>query len=59
MRAQGAKKPALLAILPFLALALPAPAQNAPTRQEIAIYAGLHEAAAKGDAAEIVQLELV
>jgi len=49
-------KPALLAILPFLALALPAPAQNAPTRQELAIYAGLHEAAAKGDAAEIEKL---
>src|SRR4051812_46336792 len=37
-------------------LALPALAQNAPTRQEIAIYAGLHEAAAKGDAAEIEKL---
>jgi ankyrin repeat protein len=49
-------KPALLAILSFLALALPAPAQNAPTRQEIAIYAGLHEAAAKGDVAEIEKL---
>ena len=49
-------KPALLAILPFLALALPVPAQNAPTRQELAIYAGLHEAAAKGDAAEIEKL---
>ena len=34
-------------------LALPAAAQNAPTRPEIAIYAGLHEAAAKGDVAEI------
>ena len=31
-------------------------AQNAPTRQELAIYAGLHEAAAKGDAAEIEKL---
>ena len=37
-------------------LALPAVAQNAPTRQEIAIYAGLHEAAAKGDVAEIETL---
>ena len=31
-------------------------AQNAPTRPEIAIYAGLHEAAAKGDVAEIEKL---
>ena len=37
-------------------LPLPAPAQNAPTRVEIAIYAGLHEAAAKGDVAEIEKL---
>jgi ankyrin repeat protein len=37
-------------------LSLPAPAQNAPTRTEIAIYAGLHEAAAKGDIAEIEKL---
>jgi ankyrin repeat protein len=36
--------------------AFPAVAQNAPTRQEIEIYAGLHEAAAKGDAAEIEKL---
>jgi ankyrin repeat protein len=47
---------AFFAIVPFLALALPAPAQNAPTRTEIAVYAGLHEAAAKGDAAEIERL---
>jgi ankyrin repeat protein len=33
-----------------------AEAQNAPTRQELAIYAGLHEAAAKGDVAEIERL---
>jgi ankyrin repeat protein len=38
------------------ALILPTAAQNAPTRQEIAIYAGLHEAAAKGDVAEIEKL---
>jgi ankyrin repeat protein len=38
------------------ALVLPAAAQNAPTRPEIAIYAGLHEAAAKGDVAEIEKL---
>ncbi|MBX9840707.1 MAG: ankyrin repeat domain-containing protein [Xanthobacteraceae bacterium] len=31
-------------------------AQNAPTRQELAVYAGLHEAAAKGDVAEIEKL---
>ena len=37
-------------------VASPAAAQNAPTRQEIAIYAGLHEAAAKGDVAEIEKL---
>ena len=50
-------KQALAAIACWSAtLALPAVAQNAPTRQEIAIYAGLHEAAAKGDAAEIEKL---
>jgi hypothetical protein len=37
-------------------LSLPAAAQNAPTRTEIAVYAGLHEAAAKGDVAEIEKL---
>ncbi len=31
-------------------------AQNAPTPQEVRIYAGLHEAAAKGDVAEIERL---
>ena len=31
-------------------------AQNAPTREEIEVYAGLHEAAAKGDVAEIERL---
>jgi uncharacterized protein len=46
---------ALLAVIPFL-LVCSASAQNAPTRQEIAIYAGLHEAAAKGDVAEIEKL---
>ena len=40
----------------LLALAVPAQAQNAPTRDEIAVYAGLHEAAAKGDVAEIERL---
>ena len=47
---------ALLAFAPLLAFASLAVAQNAPTRQEIAIYAGLHEAAAKGDVAEIEKL---
>jgi len=47
---------ALLAFAPLLAFASLAVAQNAPTRQEIAIYAGLHEAAAKGDVAEIERL---
>src|SRR4029079_12688317 len=50
-------KPTLAAAACWLgALTLPAVAQNAPTPQEIAIYAGLHEAAAKGDVAEIEQL---
>jgi hypothetical protein len=44
------------AIACLLAFASPLVAQNAPTRQEIAIYAGLHEAAAKGDVAEIEKL---
>jgi ankyrin repeat protein len=37
-------------------LSLPASAQTAPTMAEIAIYAGLHEAAAKGDVPEIERL---
>jgi ankyrin repeat protein len=45
----------LLALL-FLLVASTALAQNAPTRQELAVYAGLHEAAAKGDVAAIEQL---
>jgi uncharacterized protein len=49
------KRHAPAALVVFL-LATPGAAQNAPTRQEIAIYAGLHEAAAKGDVAEIEQL---
>jgi len=39
-----------------LALTMPAAAQTAPTREELAVYAGLHEAAAKGDVAEIEAL---
>jgi ankyrin repeat protein len=49
----------LLPALTFLLVAVLAPcahAQNAPTRQELAVYAGLHEAAAKGDVAEIERL---
>lgn len=46
----------LLAALVIGFLAPPAHAQNPPTRQELAVYAGLHEAAAKGDVAEIERL---
>jgi hypothetical protein len=42
----------LLALAPFTA----ANAQNAPSRDELSIYAGLHEAAAKGDVAAIETL---
>jgi ankyrin repeat protein len=37
-------------------LAAPATAQNAPSREELSVYAGLHEAAAKGDVAGIERL---
>jgi uncharacterized protein len=47
---------ALAAFSCVVASALPLAAQNAPTRDEIAVYAGLHEAAAKGDVAEIERL---
>jgi hypothetical protein len=47
---------AVCLILLALALSASAQAQTAPTRDEIAIYAGLHEAAAKGDVAEIEKL---
>jgi ankyrin repeat protein len=46
----------LLAMLMASFAAAPASAQNAPSREELAIYAGLHEAAAKGDAAAIEKL---
>jgi ankyrin repeat protein len=36
--------------------AISASAQTAPSREDLAIYAGLHEAAAKGDTAEIEKL---
>ena len=56
-RTEGPMKRALAAIACWLAgLSLPAAAQNAPTPREIEIYAGLHEAAAKGDVAEIEKL---
>ena len=50
---------AAFAIVSAIAIALmaaTAQAQTAPTRDEIAVYAGLHEAAAKGDVAEIEKL---
>jgi ankyrin repeat protein len=40
----------------LVALCTAANGQTAPTPQEVRIYAGLHEAAAKGDAAEIEKL---
>ena len=46
----------ILATLLAIALALQAMAQTAPTREELSVYAGLHEAAWKGDAAEIEKL---
>ena len=50
------KPGAAIVALCAIALASSATAQNAPTPQEIAVYAGLHEAAAKDDVAEIEQL---
>ena len=47
---------ALAALAGLIICALTAAAQTAPTRDELAVYAGLHEAAAKGDVAEIEQL---
>jgi ankyrin repeat protein len=47
---------AIAAGLLLVLSAAPTAAQNAPTREEIAVYAGLHEAAAKGDVAEIEAL---
>ena len=45
-----------LALACALLLLLPARAQIAPSQSELRIYAGLHAAAAKGDAAEIARL---
>jgi hypothetical protein len=42
--------------LPFALIALPALAEIAPGPSELRIYAGLHAAAAKGDAGEIERL---
>jgi ankyrin repeat protein len=47
---------ALLGSMALTLAAWHAAAQNAPARQELAVYAGLHEAAAKGDVAEIEKL---
>ncbi len=47
---------AAFALLLAAAAVLPARAQTPPSEQEVKIYAGLHEAAAKGDAAEITRL---
>ena len=49
-------RPLLFAIAASIALCPPASAQTAPTRAELEVYAGLHEAAAKGDVAEIEKL---
>ncbi len=45
-----------LACLLFLATCVAVQAQTAPSQAELRIYAGLHDAAARGDAAEIEQL---
>ena len=51
-------KPFAFILYALVSLAVPAAAtaQTAPTSAEIAVYAGLHEAAAKGDVAEIEKL---
>jgi len=46
----------LLALALALAVMTAAQAQNAPSSEDLAIYAGLHEAAAKGDIAAIERL---
>ena len=46
----------LLGCFLLLFACAPAAAQTAPTADEIRVYAGLHEAAAKGDVAEIEKL---
>ena len=45
-----------LALVGVLLTALPATAQVAPSQSELRVYAGLHAAAAKGDAAEVARL---
>ncbi len=56
MTAVGRTCPAFVAILLLCLSLTPAHAQTAPTADEIRVYAGLHEAAAKGDATEIEKL---
>ena len=46
----------LVAFLSLLALLCPALAQTPPSPSELSAYAGLHEAAAKGDVAAIETL---
>jgi ankyrin repeat protein len=52
----GPMPPLGLLVSLMLLLAMPALAQTGPTAEELRIYAGLHEAAAKGDVAEIERL---
>jgi ankyrin repeat protein len=56
MKARKPMKTFRLALVLLVAAAAPATAQTAPTPQEVRVYAGLHEAAAKGDVAEIEKL---
>src|SRR6266540_1225948 len=46
----------LLVFFGLACAAVPAAAQIAPTAQDLRVYAGLHAAAANGDAAEIERL---
>jgi ankyrin repeat protein len=58
MKRRGARR-LFLSIVPtalWLAGPLPAPAQTPPSERELRIYAGLHDAAARGDVAEIEKL---
>jgi hypothetical protein len=52
----GMRKWLAIAAFGLSLVAHPTQAQTPPSAQEIQIYAGLHEAAAKGDAAEIARL---
>ena len=55
MRNRRAVLAIALAMLPF---GLPADAQTPPNRDEVAVYAGLHEAAAKGNANARIALDM-